>query len=148
MAAAHLQGQDVSISVKVGGKVVAALAAVQNFEMTINVAAQELMFLGERGPRVDMVYNGVTFGFEVRHRSSGFHTFADYVKRVAQHRLTNVQFSLNGTILYPTGEKVKFTIQDAGFDTLPFNVGAQNDFVSSRISGKAQDIRVFGAAAL
>lgn len=148
MAAEHLQGQDVQLTIKKDGKVLTTLSAIQSFEISVAVAAQELAFLGERGPRIDMTYGGVSFSFELRHRDSGFHTFVDAVKSTAQHRTPGVRFSIQGSIAYPNGEMAKFLIQDVGFDGLPFSVGGQAEFVTSRISGKAQDMKVFGAAAI
>lgn len=147
--AEHLQGQDVTVRVTKDGKIIAALTAVQSFELTLGVQSQELSFLGERAPRIEETPAAGTFRMAIRHRDSSYLTLLQAIQARAQHRTPGIVFSISCKLAYPNGERPTVLIRDVGFDNPNLNAPGQAEFATSDLSGKFREItKITGAGAL
>lgn len=136
----HLLGQDTTINVYQDGKVIASLASINTFDLTINTEALAYRFLGESAPKYEMAYNGVEFTAEGNHRNSEFWTLMDSIVTAARHQTPNLFFFISFKVKYPNGQRARMTIGDVAWDPTTVNVAGQQTPVTWRLSGKASVI--------
>ena len=137
------------MTIRKDGGIIASLKSIVSSELTVNVEAQELAFLGEHKPKVEMTWAGGSGNIEVRHKDPSFWTLLNSIQSVAQHRTPGVVFSLDGKFQYPNGTVVSVMIRDLGFDAINVSVPSQKDFATSRIPFKfAQIDKITGGGSL
>lgn len=138
----RIKGQEVTVNISKAGNLQSAITKISNFEMEIKLEMKEEGFLGATTNEYDEIFNGVTFGFEMHLDNGDWFGLQQSIIDKARRVTPDVQYSIIGTMTWPSGESKAVIIPDAHFEAVPINVGSRSDYVTVKCSGGASEYTV------
>lgn len=124
------------------GRVVRAITAIQNFEMTVQLETLSEGYLGETTERKDEIYKGVSGTIEMHLESADIFDLERAVVDRARRRTPGTKINVKTTLRYPNGDRVRVMIPDIFIGSPNLRAGSRQDYVSKRIEFVASDYQV------
>lgn len=140
--AKRLKGLDTVVMLTENGQLNGNFTDIENHEFTIGLERKKEYFVGESGPRLDEVYDGVEGNFTLQCSNHDFLRFAKAVSLRAMNREVNVQFSLTTTFNLPGVGRKRVTFPDIYFGPMPVTTGGQKEYVKVKIDWGCGPFRI------
>jgi len=138
----RIRGQEVIISVTGPQGNVSAIDAVQSFEVEHQIDILSEGYLGEVAERKDEIFTGISGKMEVHIPAAEYLAFAQQVIDKAQRRIPGTTvFNITATLNFPDGRIARCVYRDVAFGSIPLNVGAREDYVTSTIEFACSAVR-------
>jgi hypothetical protein len=143
MSQPAIKGQEVSISITVGGALQTQIDSVQSAEIEWELDLLEEGYLGEFSDRVDNVFKLMRVSLTVHLTSEDYLALADAIVARAQRRAGGApQIDVIGTFRFPNGDIPTLLIPDVSFESIPLNIGGRDEYVEQTLSGKASSYQL------
>lgn len=132
--ATRVRGQETSIVVTGPQGVEQAIDAIKSFEAEFEIDILSEGYLGEVAERQDEIFVKVTGNAEIHLPSAAYFAFAQKVIDRSQRRTSaNQVFNITTSLTFPDGRRVRTVFQDVSFGSIPLNIGARDEYVSTKI---------------
>ncbi len=135
----RLLGQDTTIRVIQDGVMVAEIAAIGNFDGSIDLEIKEDQFLGRKAADFSDVFNGYSGGLEFQTATAGWTEFADAVIARATREDPSAVFNVVRQDLYADGTSNVFTYLDVAWGPLPENFSGRKEFAKFKLAFKCSE---------
>jgi hypothetical protein len=140
--ALRLKGQEVEVRIIKAGVLQDTITKIKNFELEVKLDLLEEDFLGMTTTEYDEVYSGVGFSFEMQLDSPDFLDLQRAIIDKARRITPDVQYTITGTLLFPSGATRALIIPDAHFGAQPINAGGRKEYVTVSCEGAASDYTI------
>lgn len=138
----RIKGQEVTITVVRGGVVEASFTDIKNFNFTIKSEVKKQGYLGEKGSRVDDVFDSVDFDFEMHVHNTQWAAFVSALQRRQKRELPDLEINIAGTFFYPNFETQAWVLPDAKFGDIPVGISDRKEYVNVKLSGSVGDFQL------
>lgn len=142
MAEQRIKGQEVTITVVRGGVLEASFTDIKNFNFVINSEVKKQGYLGEKGSRVDDVFDSVDFDFEMHVHNTQWANFVVALQRRQKRELPDLEINIAGTFFYPNFETQAWVLPAARFAPIPVGVPDRKEYVNVKLSGSVGDFQL------
>lgn len=139
----RIQGRDVQVIVVKGGAQQEPLTDVRSLEATFNIERKKENYLGERSPRHDETWEGVTGKLDLHVHSAGSLNLIKDLKLRAQRNLPNFQVNIIATFDFEDGP-TQVLFPDVKFGAIPLSVSGRSEYVGKSLDWGCDDFDVIG----
>lgn len=142
MAEQRIKGQEVTISVVRGGVLETSFTDIKNFNFVIKAEVKKQGYLGEKGSRVDDVFDSVDFDFEMHVHNTEWVAFVTALQRRQKRELPDLEINIAGTFFYPNFETQAWVLPDCKFGDIPVGISDRKEYVNVKMSGSCGDFQL------
>lgn len=142
MAEQRIKGQEVTVSVVRGGVLEASFTEIKSFNMTVKSEVKKQGYLGEKGSRVDDIFDSVDFDFEMHVHNTEWTTFVTAVQQRQKRELPDLEINISGTFFYPNFETQAWVLPDCKFGDIPIGISDRKEYVNIKLSGSVTDFQL------
>lgn len=142
MAEQRIKGQEVTISVVRGGVLETSFTDIKNFNFVIKAEVKKQGYLGEKGSRVDDVFDSVDFDFEMHVHNTEWVAFVTALQRRQKRELPDLEINIAGTFFYPNFETQAWVLPDCKFGDIPVGISDRKEYVNVKMSGSSGDFQL------
>jgi len=136
----RVRGQETRIIVSGPRGVEQSIDAVKSFEAEFNIDILSEGYLGEVAERQDEIFIKVTGKMEIHIPSAAYFQFAQSIIDRAQRRTSaNQVFNITTSLTFPDGRRVRTVFKNVSFGSIPLNVGARDEYVSTTLEFATAD---------
>lgn len=141
--AQRVKGQDTSLIIMVDGNLQTRIDTISSAEFEFEMTLLEEEYLGETAMRYDSIYNGIRVEMEYHMTAQQAMELADSIARRARRQAgAPVRIDLLGTFFFPNGDTPSLQLTDLYFDSMPFEIGSRQDYVSGTFTAKCSDYEI------
>jgi hypothetical protein len=139
----RLRGQEVTARIAVGNEVQAAITAIRDLSIQIDMEQLSEGYLGETTDRKDDIVSGASGSFTVDVEDQTHFLLIDTIKQRAQRRIpvNETRINLTARFTLPNGQTPRALVRDMKFGPLPLNVGSRRDYVNTSFDFVSEDVR-------
>ena len=138
----RIKGQESVIGISGPQGNVGSIDAVSSFELEFQIDILSEGFLGEVAERKDEIFMGVSGKLEVQLPRVDYLGFAQQIVDKAQRRLpANTVFNVTSTLTFPDGRIARVLLPDVAFGSIPLNIGARAEYVTSTVEFEGSKVR-------
>jgi len=139
----RIKGQEVSISIIQDGSLLTRIETIQSATIEFVLDQLEEGYLGEVSNRYDAIFNGVKVEVEGHLTNQQAIELAEAIVARAQRRAGGaVRLDVAGSFAFPNGDFPTIAIADVYFESVPFEIGGRDEYVSFSLTGMASDYRI------
>lgn len=143
MVQPRLRGQETFVTMLEGGRPVARIDSISDFEITEDNEVQTEDYLGETSSRYDTIHNGASFRMTIHLTNKDAFRIDGAIRDKAKRRSgSTTRFDITNTMFFANGDVVTQTLADVQFGAIPTNVGSRKDFVSKTYEGNSSEIDI------
>jgi len=142
MASQRIKGQEVELQLVIDGTVQDTVTAFSSFEISAELEKLEESYLGEKTPRFDEIFNGISGSLDFHSENKSVFNIMQSIIDRAKRRTPGTQINLKATLNYPNGDRPRVLLQDVYFGAIPLNFGSRSDYGSVSLDFSCSDIKV------
>ena len=141
----RVRGQEMEVRVIKDSVLQDTITKIKDFEVEAEFEIQSEDYLGETTQEKDEIYNGCKFNFTMHLDGPEWFDLQYTMKQRAMRVTPDVQYTIAGTLYFPSGDTRIIVIPDAHFGAQPLNAASRKDYVSVKCEGEASDYDVQAA---